>query len=261
MAEVLVWGSEARALSQELLLALLWAPSSSAVLSDTRPTSHLHLTDPGVGAFSSLALHSALCRNRNQTNSIIKLSHFSHPRLGTAIATPRGRKHGRKSFLSALLFRVLGGCCKHSLSPGLLRVSRYRAGAAEVCSSQGSSNTAWEAADPALEPAIHLLCPPKASPTCVGTSPPARPEVKPRFKPPAHPCMIWGWLLGTPPLAVLPNGQGPACAGPCLTQGVWRPKLRTFSVSGSLNTLCRHPLCPLAEDCLGWSQQRRLPLH
>lgn len=44
--EVLSCGS---VLSQELLLFLLWAHSSSAALSDTHPTSDLHLTDPGVG--------------------------------------------------------------------------------------------------------------------------------------------------------------------------------------------------------------------
>lgn len=69
---------------------------------------------------------------------------------------------------------------QHSLNPGLLHVSRYRAGAVKVCVSQDNSNTVWEAADSALEPGIHLLCPPEASPTCVNTSPPAYPKVKPR---------------------------------------------------------------------------------
>lgn len=52
VTEVLSWGSGAHALSQELLLTLLWGYSSTALLSDTRPTSDLHLTDPGVEAFS-----------------------------------------------------------------------------------------------------------------------------------------------------------------------------------------------------------------
>lgn len=41
-----------RPMGQELLLSLLWGLSSSALLSDTRPTSHLNPSDPGVGAFS-----------------------------------------------------------------------------------------------------------------------------------------------------------------------------------------------------------------
>lgn len=69
---------------------------------------------------------------------------------------------------------------QHSLNPGLVQVSHYCAGAVKVCVSQDNSNTGWEEADPALEPSIHLLCPPEASPTCVSTSPPAYPKVKPR---------------------------------------------------------------------------------
>lgn len=57
MTEVLSWGTEAHALSQELLLSLLWGHSSTALLSDTCPTSDLHLTDPAVEAFSPQALH------------------------------------------------------------------------------------------------------------------------------------------------------------------------------------------------------------
>jgi len=62
--------------------------------------------------------------------------------LETAIATLKGRKHGKKSFFSALLFRVPGLCCKRGLNPGLLRISRGHAVAVKVCvRPQDDSNT------------------------------------------------------------------------------------------------------------------------
>lgn len=66
----------------------------------------------------------------------------------------------------------------------------------------------------------------------------------------------WHFLLQT---CVMTNVRD--CISLCLTQGVWRPKLRTLIVSGSLNTQRRHPLCLLAKDCFGWAEQHRSPLH
>lgn len=102
--------------------------------------------------------------------------------LGTAIATLKGRTHGKKSFFSALLFEVPGLCCKHSLNPGFLHYQLL-----SCCCCQGLWKAArrlrhfgWGLVDAALVSGSSLLCPPKTSPSCVNVFPPAYPKVKSR---------------------------------------------------------------------------------
>lgn len=140
-------GRWARALSQGLLLHpvyLVWVSLLSLLYSGMHIAHQTYMLRilgwrlflPKL--FTKLRVLAEKFKELHNQTIILFPSHS----LGTAIATLKGRKHGKKSFFSALLFRVPGLCCKHSLNPGFLHVSRCHAVAVKVCvRPQDDSNT------------------------------------------------------------------------------------------------------------------------
>lgn len=132
------WGSEAHALSPELLLHPVYLVQVSllSLLYSQIRTAHqtymLHILGWRLflpKLFTKLCVLAEKFKELHNQTIVLFPSHC----LGTAIATLKGRKHGKKSFFSALFFRVLGLCCKHSLNPGLLHISCCHAVAVRVC--------------------------------------------------------------------------------------------------------------------------------